>query len=159
MWSCSSSACSARLRQFEDALNKLNPILHSEHVGPKARLLRARVALELQGPADAVKELQSLLNERDEIACQAHSLLARASLIMIQKGPTTWQGLSILSSLVLWLDRGYVGRTWAFLALSDLELDLLAFIQRCIACCLDLRVMDKQVIAAIVRGNKTISLA
>ena len=82
-----------------------------------------------------------------------------ASLIMIQKGPTTWQGLSILSSLVLWLDRGYVGRTRALLALSDLELDLLAFIQRCIACCLDLRVMDKQVIAAIVRGNKTISLA
>jgi hypothetical protein len=65
----------------------------------------------------------------------------------MQKGPAVWQGLSILSSLVVWLDRLYVGRTWAFLALSDLEIDLLAFIEG--------RVVDKEVVSAIIRGNKT----
>jgi tetratricopeptide (TPR) repeat protein len=34
----------------------------------------------LQGPVDAVKELEELLDERDEIACQAHFLLARIYL-------------------------------------------------------------------------------
>ena len=66
--------------RFEDALTGLDPILNSEHVGPASRLLRARLVLELQGPRDAVKELQQLLNERDEVACQAHFLLARIYL-------------------------------------------------------------------------------
>ncbi len=66
--------------QFQEALAKVETILNSEHVGPKARLLRARLVLELQGPAAAVKELEKLLNERDEIACQAHFLLARIYL-------------------------------------------------------------------------------
>jgi len=66
--------------QFQEALSKIKAILGSEHVGPKARLLRARLALELQGPTDAVKELEKLLNEKDEIACQAHFLLARIYL-------------------------------------------------------------------------------
>jgi tetratricopeptide (TPR) repeat protein len=66
--------------RFEDALTGLKPILKSEHVGPAARLLRGRLVLELQGPRDAVKELQKLLNERDEVACQAHFLLARIYL-------------------------------------------------------------------------------
>jgi len=66
--------------QFQEALTKVEAILDSEHVGPKAHLLRARLVLELQGPAAAVKELQKLLNERDEIACQAHFLLARIYL-------------------------------------------------------------------------------
>ena len=66
--------------QFQEALTKVEAIVDSEHVGPKARLLRARLVLELQGPAAAVKELQKLLNERDEIACQAHFLLARIYL-------------------------------------------------------------------------------
>ncbi|MHC4143732.1 MAG: protein kinase domain-containing protein [Planctomycetota bacterium] len=66
--------------RFEDALTGLDPILNSEHVGPAARLLRARLVLELQGPRDAVKELQQLLNVQDEIACQAHFLLARIYL-------------------------------------------------------------------------------
>ncbi len=65
------------LGQFEDALSGLDPILNSEHVGPKARLLRARLVLDLQGPAEAVKELEELLEEKDEIAGQAHFLLAQ----------------------------------------------------------------------------------
>ena len=65
--------------QFENALTELKTILNSEHFGPEARLLHARLVLQLQGHADAVKELETLLNEikRDEIVCQAHFLLAR----------------------------------------------------------------------------------
>ncbi len=66
--------------QFQEALTKVETIVDSEHVGPKAHLLRGRLVLELQGPAAAVKELQKLLTERDEIACQAHFLLARIYL-------------------------------------------------------------------------------
>jgi serine/threonine protein kinase/Flp pilus assembly protein TadD len=66
--------------QFQEALRKVEAIVDSEHIGPEAYLLRARLILELQSPADAVKELQKLLNERDEIACQAHFLLARIYL-------------------------------------------------------------------------------
>ncbi|MBA7479224.1 Serine/threonine-protein kinase PknD [subsurface metagenome] len=66
--------------QFQEALSKVEAIINSEHIGPKARLLRARLVLELQGPADVVRELQKLVNERDEIACQAHFLLARIYL-------------------------------------------------------------------------------
>ena len=77
--------------RFEDALTGLNPILNSEHIGPPARLLRARLVLELQGPRAAVKELQKLLNERDEIACQAHFLLARIYLESDPGDPETTQ--------------------------------------------------------------------
>ena len=78
---------------------------------------------------------------------------------MMPKDPAIQQGLSILSSLVVWLYRGYVGRTWAFFALSDLEFDLLAFIEGSIACRLNFRVVDKKVLATIIRANKTQSLA
>ncbi|MHC4559011.1 MAG: protein kinase domain-containing protein [Planctomycetota bacterium] len=64
-------------KQFQEALAEVETILNSKHVGPEAGLLRARLVLELQGPADAVRELEKLLNERDEIACPAHFLLAR----------------------------------------------------------------------------------
>ncbi|MHC4510055.1 MAG: protein kinase domain-containing protein [Planctomycetota bacterium] len=66
--------------QFQDALAKVETILNSEHVGPEARLLRARTVLESQGPAEAVSQLEELTNERDEIAWQAHFLLARIYL-------------------------------------------------------------------------------
>jgi tetratricopeptide (TPR) repeat protein len=75
--------------QFQEALAKVQTIADSEHVGPKALLLRARLVLELQGPAAAVKELQMLLNERDEIACQAHFLLARIYLESAPGNPET----------------------------------------------------------------------
>jgi hypothetical protein len=77
----------------------------------------------------------------------------------MQKGPADWQGLLILSRLAVWLDRRYVGRTWAFFALSDLEFDLLTFIKGSIARRLNFRVVDKEVTSAIVRGNKTKSLS
>jgi serine/threonine protein kinase/Tol biopolymer transport system component len=77
--------------RFEDALTGLDPILNSKHVGPAARLLRARLVLELQGPRDAVKELQKLLDLQDEIACQAHFLLARIYLESDPGDPETTQ--------------------------------------------------------------------
>jgi hypothetical protein len=46
--------------QFQEALTKVETIVDSEHVGPKTRLLHARLVLELQGPAAAVKGLQKL---------------------------------------------------------------------------------------------------
>ncbi len=66
--------------QFQEALAQAETILESEYVGPQARLLRARTVLELQGPAEAVSQLEELTNERYEIAWQAHFLLARIYL-------------------------------------------------------------------------------
>lgn len=63
--------------RFDDALTGLDPILNSEYVGPAARLLHARLVLQLQGPANAIKELEMLLDEEDKIAGQAHFLLAQ----------------------------------------------------------------------------------
>jgi serine/threonine protein kinase/Flp pilus assembly protein TadD len=77
--------------QFQEALTKVETILDSEQVGAKARLLRARLVLELQGPGEAVKELQKLLNVQDEIACQAHFLLARIYLESDPGDPETTQ--------------------------------------------------------------------
>jgi len=66
--------------QLQDALDKIENILTSKHVGPEAHLVHARLILELQGPTEAVKELQLLLPASDNIACQAHFLLARIYL-------------------------------------------------------------------------------
>jgi serine/threonine protein kinase len=77
--------------QFQEALTEVAAILNSEHVGPEAHLLRARLVLELQGPEEALEELQKLLNERDEIACQAHFLLARIYLESNPGDPNTTQ--------------------------------------------------------------------
>jgi serine/threonine protein kinase/tetratricopeptide (TPR) repeat protein len=62
--------------EYESALSEVKPLLTSRFVGPKARLLHARVLLELQGPDVGVKQLQGLLKERAEIAANAHFLLA-----------------------------------------------------------------------------------
>jgi tetratricopeptide (TPR) repeat protein len=77
--------------QFQEALTEVSTILNSEHVGPEAHLLRARLVLELQGPDEALEELQKLLSERDEIACQAHFLLARIYLESDPGDPDTTQ--------------------------------------------------------------------
>jgi len=58
------------------------------------------------------------------------------------------------SSLVVCLLGDYVGRTRAFSALSDLELDLLALVERCIARRLDLRVVDKQILPPVIRVDE-----
>ncbi len=63
--------------EFQRSLSEVQKVLHSEYVGPEARLLHAQLTLELQGPAGALKELESLLEEREDIAGQAHFLLAR----------------------------------------------------------------------------------
>ena len=76
-----SSAMELRSRgEFQDAHDKIEGILSSKHVGPKAQLVHARLILELEGPTEAVKELQSLLTAADDVACQAHFLLARIYL-------------------------------------------------------------------------------
>jgi serine/threonine protein kinase/Flp pilus assembly protein TadD len=85
--------------QFQEALTKVQTVLNSEYVSPEAHLLRVRLILGLyesdpnavakQGPAEAVKELEKLLNERDEIACQAHFLLARIYLESDPRDPET----------------------------------------------------------------------
>ncbi|MDH4238611.1 MAG: protein kinase [Phycisphaerae bacterium] len=75
--------------QFQEALTEVESILNSDYVGPQARLLHARLILELQGPADAVKELEKLVNEREDIACQAHFLLARIYLESAPGDPET----------------------------------------------------------------------
>ena len=76
-----SSAMELRSRgELQDAHDKIEGILSSKHVGPKAQLVHARLTLELAGPTEAVKELQSLLTAPDEVACQAHFLLARIYL-------------------------------------------------------------------------------
>jgi hypothetical protein len=62
------------------------------------------------------------------------------------------------SSLVVFLFGDDVGRARTFFALSDLKLDLLALIEGCVACGLDLRVMDKQVFPAVVRINEAKAL-
>ena len=52
----------------------------------------------------------------------------------------------------------YIGRTRTFFALSDLEFNLLAFIKLSEAFHLNFGVMDKQIIASVVRLDETVSL-
>jgi serine/threonine protein kinase len=66
--------------KFQESLSELRPVLSSRYVGPRARLLHARVLLELQGPGVVLKPLRNLLGERPEIAANAHFLLARIYL-------------------------------------------------------------------------------
>jgi tRNA A-37 threonylcarbamoyl transferase component Bud32/tetratricopeptide (TPR) repeat protein len=62
--------------RYQEALSEVTPILSSRSVGPEARLLRARALLELQGPNAGIQPLRDLLDERPEIAANAHFLLA-----------------------------------------------------------------------------------
>jgi serine/threonine protein kinase/Tol biopolymer transport system component len=66
--------------RYEQALSEVSPVLSSRFVGPKARLLRARMLVELQGPSAGIEALQDLLDEPPEIAANAHFLLARVYL-------------------------------------------------------------------------------
>ena len=65
---------------YESALTEIQPILTSQFIGAKAQLLNARILLELQRPDVSVEQLNKLLNERSEIAANAHFLLARIYL-------------------------------------------------------------------------------
>jgi serine/threonine protein kinase/Tol biopolymer transport system component len=61
----------------EAALETIKPILHSRHVGSEAQLLHAGILVDNRRSDEAAILLNSLLNERPEIAGAAHSLLAR----------------------------------------------------------------------------------
>ncbi|MFC1794715.1 hypothetical protein ACFL3Q_14145, partial [Planctomycetota bacterium] len=64
--------------KYKQAMIQLEPLM--EHVGGDARLLHARLTLQLGNAEEAVKELEGLLGEPDEISSQAHLLLARIYL-------------------------------------------------------------------------------
>ncbi|MBN2313162.1 MAG: protein kinase, partial [Sedimentisphaerales bacterium] len=66
--------------EYQRALSEIQPVLSSRFVGPEAKLLKARILLELQSPDASVEQLYELLNERSEIAANAHFLLARIYL-------------------------------------------------------------------------------
>jgi len=61
----------------EAALETIKPILDSKHVGPEALLLHATILVDNRRSKEAMTILDSLLNDRPEIAGAAHSLLAR----------------------------------------------------------------------------------
>jgi tetratricopeptide (TPR) repeat protein len=71
-------------REFAGALEQLDSILQSKHVGPDARLLRAGVLVEGHHPEEASSILEDLLDEKPEIAGAAYALLAR----IIWEGPS-----------------------------------------------------------------------
>ncbi|MEN6427401.1 MAG: protein kinase [Phycisphaerales bacterium] len=72
---------------YERALAEVKPVLSSRFVGPEAGLLNARALLELQSPDASVEQLHKLLNERSEIAANAHFLLARIYLESAARNP------------------------------------------------------------------------
>jgi tetratricopeptide (TPR) repeat protein len=72
---------------YERARAEVRPVLSSRFVGPEAGLLNARILLELQSPDAGVEQLYKLLNERSEIAANAHFLLARIYLESAARDP------------------------------------------------------------------------
>jgi len=63
-------------RKYRDALATVSELLQSPYVGRSAKLLHAQLVLEEQGVGAAVPELERLLGTPDEVAGQAHFLLA-----------------------------------------------------------------------------------
>ncbi|HUU18657.1 MAG TPA: protein kinase [Sedimentisphaerales bacterium] len=63
-------------RKYRDALATVSKLLQSQYVGRSANLLHAQLLLEEQGAGAAVPELERLLGTPDEVAGQAHFLLA-----------------------------------------------------------------------------------
>jgi Tol biopolymer transport system component/tetratricopeptide (TPR) repeat protein len=62
--------------QANDALAQIDTLLTSAHVGRRAKLLHAQLLLDTEGPGAAAAELERLLGAPDEVAGQAHFLLA-----------------------------------------------------------------------------------
>ena len=75
--------------------------------------------------------------------------------IMIKKAPHFSGALGFSRHLVLAGD--YSGRTWAFFALSDCELNLLAFVKARIAVGLYFRVMNEQILIAVIGRDESVS--
>jgi tetratricopeptide (TPR) repeat protein len=63
-------------RKYQDALATVSELLQSPYVDRSAKLLHAQLLLEGQGAGAAVPELERLLGTPDEVAGQAHFLLA-----------------------------------------------------------------------------------
>jgi serine/threonine protein kinase len=67
--------------RYAEALKALNVLVDNKQVGSQARLLRARLALDQpDANVSILDELQALLNEPNDIAAQAHLLLAKIYL-------------------------------------------------------------------------------
>jgi serine/threonine protein kinase len=62
--------------RYEQAQAKIAPLLKSPYVERQAKLLQAQILIELNEVAKATVELESLLDEDDEIAGHAHFLLS-----------------------------------------------------------------------------------
>ena len=71
-----------------------------------------------------------------------------------QKGPAWERGLLILPPDDCFLGGSHAGRARALLALSHLELDLLAFIERRVPLRPNLGMMDEQIVAAVLRRDE-----
>jgi hypothetical protein len=63
-------------REFSTAQKAVLALLDSPYVGPKATLLHAQLLLEEKEFAGAIRELEQLLDASDDVAGQAHFLLA-----------------------------------------------------------------------------------
>jgi hypothetical protein len=74
-----------------------------------------------------------------------------------KKRLASWASLSICANLVVSLNRGYIVCTRPFFALSYLEVNLLVLVEICVTCSFHFRVMDEQIIAAVIGSNKTIT--
>jgi len=74
-------------RRFSTANLMVSPLLKSTYVGRPAALLQAELTLQQQGPAMAIPLLERLLDGQDEVAGQAHFLLARLYYESDPSGP------------------------------------------------------------------------
>ncbi len=81
-----------------------------------------------------------------------------SSPVRIKKAPPSERGLAMFTSDVP-LAGNDIRRARAFLALPDVELHSLILFQRGVALRLDLRVMNEQILPAIIRSNKPKALA
>jgi hypothetical protein len=79
--------------------------------------------------------------------------------VKIKKGPDLCRGPSVFSASCFGLAGDYVRRTWAFSALADLEFNFLAFIKIGVSAALDFRVMNEQIVAAIIWADKSKTFA
>jgi serine/threonine protein kinase/WD40 repeat protein len=62
--------------RYEEAQAIVSPLLNSPHVKRQAKLLQAQILLAQKKVAAATTKLESLLDKQDEVAGQAHFLLA-----------------------------------------------------------------------------------
>ncbi|NIP23965.1 MAG: protein kinase, partial [Phycisphaerae bacterium] len=65
-------------QNFDVAKEQLASILDSTHVGREARLLNAKITMNIKGAAAAILPLNDLLEGADRVAGEAHFLMAQA---------------------------------------------------------------------------------